>query len=76
MVTILILALCLLILGMDNACAYIDLGTGSYVLQILAASAIGFVFVIRSYLNRIKGFFIRKSPTDEKQADGDKGDKA
>ena len=47
-----------------NADAYIDFGTGSYVLQILAASAIGFIFLIKSYYQKIKQFFIRKTPSE------------
>ena len=49
----------------DNAYAYIDFGTGSYILQIVAASAIGFVFFIKSYVSRIKQLFTRKTSSDE-----------
>ena len=49
----------------DNAYAYIDFGTGSYILQIVAASAIGFVFVVKSYLSRIKQIFTRKTSSGE-----------
>ena len=52
------------VVSVNNAYAYIDFGTGSYVLQIVAASAIGFVFVIKSYLSRIKEIFTRKTPSD------------
>ena len=53
-----------LVVSVNNAYAYIDFGTGSYVLQIVAASAIGFVFVIKSYFSRIKEIFTRKTPSD------------
>ena len=52
------------IVSVNNAYAYIDFGTGSYVLQIVAASAIGFVFVIKSYFSRIKEIFTRKTLSD------------
>lgn len=61
------LIVCVLFFGIllaDNAYAYLDFGTGSYVLQILAASAIGFVFFIKNYLQKIKQFFIKKAPSD------------
>ena len=48
-----------------NAYAYIDFGTGSYVLQILATSVIGFIFLIKNYLQNIKLFFKRKPPTED-----------
>ena len=55
------------------AYAYIDFGTGSYVLQILAASAIGCIFLIKNYLKRIKQFFIRKPLSDEGVPDNTEG---
>ena len=63
--------LCLVVLATD-AYAYLDFGTGSYVLQILAASAIGFIFVIRNYLSRIKAFLFRKKPVEEKNSKTEK----
>jgi hypothetical protein len=51
--------------AVDNAHAYIDFGTGSYILQIVAASAIGFVFFIKNYLSRIKQIFARKTASGE-----------
>ena len=65
MVTAIGYTLLLMIVLVDNTYAYLDFGTGSYVLQILAASAIGFVFVIKNYYVRIKQFFFRKEPSDE-----------
>ena len=51
--------------------AYLDPGTGSYVLQILAAAIFGSLFVIKSYWNKIKNFFSRNgtnSADDERQS--------
>ena len=44
----------------SNAYAYIDYGTGSYVLQILAASAIGGVFFLKNAFLKIKNLFCKK----------------
>lgn len=65
MVFILVQTMLWIMVLVTNAYAYLDFGTGSYVIQILAASAIGFIFVIRNYLSRIKTFFFRKKPTEE-----------
>lgn len=40
-----------------NAFAYIDLGTGSYMLQLLIASLLGALFAIKIFWNKIKSFF-------------------
>ena len=66
--------LCMILLATD-AYAYLDFGTGSYVLQILAASAIGFIFVIRNYLSRIKAFLFRKKTTEEENINTEKDPK-
>lgn len=52
-------------LGIHDAYAYIDFGTGSYVFQLLAASAVGFIFFIKNYIERIKYFFMKKKSSDE-----------
>jgi hypothetical protein len=46
-----------LILFPLNAHAYLDLGSGSYVIQILIASLLGFTFVLKSYYKRLLDFF-------------------
>jgi len=40
--------------------AYLDPGTGSYILQVLAALAVGSIFSIRLFFRRIKDFLSRK----------------
>lgn len=49
--------------------AYIDPGTGSYVIQIIIAAALGVLFTIKSFWSRIKSFFInyfsKKSSKDK-----------
>jgi hypothetical protein len=38
--------------------AYLDPGSGSYLIQILIAALLGSAFVIKSFWNQIKNFFI------------------
>jgi hypothetical protein len=46
--------------------AYLDPGSGSYLIQLLVAGALGALLVIRSQWSRIKDMFRRKdhSPSD------------
>jgi hypothetical protein len=44
----------------EDCFAYLDLGTGSYVLQVMAATAVAGLFVIRQYWQRIKKAVSRK----------------
>jgi len=39
----------------ENASAYLDPGTGSYIFQLLIASFLGVGFLMRNWLGRIKG---------------------
>lgn len=51
---------------------YLDPGSGSYLLQLLIAGALGALFALRLYWSRVKGYFARifgKSEDDEEQAD-------
>ncbi len=48
--------------------AYFDPGTGSMVLQILMASILGFLFTLKTYWGKFKGFLknlFGKSNTDD-----------
>ena len=44
----------------DNAFAYLDPGTGSVILQVIAAAVLGALFTIKSYWHRFKAFFSKK----------------
>lgn len=60
-----VLAICLIIPA--TAHAYIDLGSGSYMLQIVIATALGGLFALKRYwrgiVSRIRGFFsVGKKP--------------
>jgi hypothetical protein len=46
---------------LGNKQAYLDPGSGSYLLQLLIAALLGSVFVIRASWSRITGFFKRNS---------------
>jgi hypothetical protein len=45
--------------------AYLDPGSGSYLLQLLIAGLLGSFFVIRAYWEKITGFFARRSNQEE-----------
>ncbi len=53
--------------------SYLDPGSGSYLLQLLIAGALGAAFAVRLYWTRIKGFFsgLFGKSTDEDEKDGD-----
>jgi hypothetical protein len=47
---------------------YLDPGSGSFLIQLIIASAVGAAFVIRSYWGKIKSFanrLLKKQDTDE-----------
>jgi hypothetical protein len=49
--------------------AYIDPGTGSFILQVLVASLAGVVYIIKMFWRNIKGYFLKllhKKKGDEK----------
>ena len=51
---------------------YLDPGSGSYLLQLLIAGALGALFALRLYWGRVKGYFARlfgKSEDEEEQTD-------
>lgn len=43
----------------SDASAYIDPGTGSYILQIIAAAVLGGLFAIKMFWLQVKDFFRR-----------------
>jgi len=60
-VTSLVLAAIVCLFFPASAYAYLDPGTGSYIFQLILAGIVGFLFVLRLYWKRIKGFFTRSS---------------
>ena len=55
------------ILGKDNA--YLDPGSGSFIIQLIIASLLGAALVVRTSWSRIKSFFKRDSDQDDVELD-------
>ncbi len=67
-----VFAFLLILASTREAYAYIDPGTGSYVIQLIIAGLVGVGFAVKVYWGRIKSFFSR-SPSGE-QGPGDSGE--
>jgi hypothetical protein len=50
-----LLTLLLLVLIPDRAFGYLDPGTGSIILQVLVAGALGALFTVKNLFRRVKG---------------------
>jgi len=48
---------------------YLDPGSGSFILQIIIASFLGAIFLIKTYWKRIKNFFQRTPPPIDEEED-------
>jgi hypothetical protein len=48
--------------------AYLDPGSGSYLLQLLIASFLGGLFALRASWGRIKSFFQKRSSSEEEES--------
>ena len=53
------------------AYAYLDPGTGSYILQLLMAGLVGLLFATKLYWNKIKTLYTNLISRGEKQKDDD-----
>jgi hypothetical protein len=51
--------------------AYIDLGTGSLIIQLLIGALLGASYVLRSYWGRVKAFFVKIFHKDKSVTKGD-----
>jgi hypothetical protein len=60
-----LLAVLASLLLVREAHAYLDPGTGSYILQILIAGLFGALFMLKVFWGRIVGFFSKGSPQSE-----------
>jgi hypothetical protein len=45
------------VLFVSDACAYLDPGTGSYILQMIVAGLLGAAFAVKIFWMRIRRFF-------------------
>jgi hypothetical protein len=61
----LVFVILLLVASTQVAYAYVDPGTGSYVIQILIAAVVGAAFAVRVYWTKIKGLFSRSSSEEQ-----------
>jgi hypothetical protein len=68
MISPLISSLIVLLLPLIGTHPYLDPGSGSFILQILIATLVGSLFLIKVYWKKIKDFF-KKS--DAKEQDGE-----
>ena len=60
-----LLAVLASLLLVREAHAYLDPGTGSYILQILIAGLVGALFMLKMFWGRIVGFFSKSSSKSE-----------
>lgn len=60
-------ALSFLLLAATPAKAYIDPGTGSFLVQGIIAAILGAAVALRMYWRRIKALFTRQAPADERE---------
>ena len=51
----------------DDAHAYLDLGTGSMIIQSLIAGIVGAFFIIKTYWFKLKAKFFKKSENNLKE---------
>ena len=58
----LILTIVVQIIFLQNAFAYLDPGTGSYIFQVLVVVFIGGLYTIKTYWQKIKDFFSNHFP--------------
>ena len=49
--------------------AYLDPGSGSFLLQLLVAGILGGLFVVRAFWGRLKDKITRKNDADQDEAD-------
>ena len=51
--------------------AYLDPGSGSYLLQLLIASILGAIFVLRGYFGRVRDFVVGLFNRKQEEEQGD-----
>lgn len=54
--------------------AYLDPGSGSFIIQLIIASLVGIGFVVRGYWSKITGFFRGDSSEGEDEGDDELND--
>ncbi len=63
MISLMIFPFIALLIPMIGTHPYLDPGSGSFILQILIATIVGSLFLVKVYWNKLKAFF-KRAPTD------------
>jgi len=70
---LILIIVCILLLSYQHAYAYLDPGTGSYMLQVIMATLLGGIFAIKVYWRKIlellKRGFLKQSKNDTDEAE-------
>ncbi len=74
-ITILVVFALFHLLIPKNTYAYLDPGTGSFIIQMLIASIVGGLFILKLYFNKIKAFFKRRFSKGESDEQADEKSK-
>ena len=74
LITVLVVLALLHLIFPQKAYAYLDPGTGSYILQLAIAALLGASFAIKIYWRRIKTFFADFSKRQKEENDDDDDD--
>ncbi len=69
--TLVIVAVLVCLLFPRPAYAYLDPGTGSYILQLLIAGLVGAAFAVKLFWKNIKAFFIDLFSSEEESDEAD-----
>ena len=72
LVGILVITSLISLLFPSHGYAYLDPGTGSYIFQILIATAVGGLFAIKIFWGKIKAFFKKLSSDRDADSEDDK----
>jgi len=64
-----VLVVLLLLIFTRDAHAYIDPGTGSYILQLIIAGLVGALFAVKIYWRKIKAFFSNPFSKEQEKED-------
>lgn len=69
--SVLFAVVCLSLVSIDGAHAYIDPGTGSYILQLLIGGSVAAVFLVKMYWQKLLAVFSKNNTNTNKPEGGD-----
>ncbi len=67
--TILIVLALFYLVFTEKVYAYLDPGTGSYILQLIIASLLGGLFALKMFWSKVKNFFVNLFSSEHKYED-------